>query len=442
MKLLNKISLWFIGVVLLITPISMYIGLLNIKKAMDQAEINRMTAANDQAAVLLKAGNTDSQFTQGRPILIRKINAPLPENRVQIEESYKHTDENGKKECLIRVNSYYQIAGQNYQISSYDYVTKADEILSGMLHSIFWKMLLVILSLLLCARILSRYIFTPFRHTMKAIKHFSIKEKTPLRLQHTNTKEFRELNIFLEKMTDKAIEDYTSVKEFSENASHELQTPLAVLRSKMELLTETRIDASQAGLIEEMYKAIDKLSLINRSLLFLTKLENHEFDTSELLDFRISCQEVLHTYEERTALKKLQVTTVFPDQVPLKIHPVLAEILLSNLFSNAIRHNNENGHIKISLTRDRLIMQNTGTPPAIPTEELFMRFKKGDQCNSGIGLGLSIVKQICQLHHFTVTYTYNKGWHTLSIYFNKHTENKEALPEKQEEDLHIPAAVS
>ncbi len=81
MKLLNKISLWFIGVVLLITPISMYIGLLNIKKAMDQAEINRMTAANDQAAVLLKAGNTDSQFTQGRPILIRKINAPLPENR-------------------------------------------------------------------------------------------------------------------------------------------------------------------------------------------------------------------------------------------------------------------------------------------------------------------------------------------------------------------------
>ncbi|MGS2738109.1 sensor histidine kinase [Sinomicrobium sp. M5D2P17] len=424
MKLLNKITLWFIGVVFLVTPISMYIALRNIKKAMDQAEINRMIQANDRAASQMQTGGTTSHFTQGRPIQIAPFEGPLPEDKVCIEETFKHNEENGNKECLIRVTSYYEIAGHNYQVSSFDYVTKSGEILAGMLHSIFWKMLLIIISLLLCARILSRYIFTPLRHTMKAIKNFNLKGKTTLELPETNTTEFKELNLFLKKMTDKAIEDYASVKEFSENASHELQTPLAILRSKMELLTETRIDESQARLIEEMYKAIDKLSRINRSLLFLTKLENHEFETSQLLDFRNSAREVLGMYEERTSLKRLKVKTDINEKVLLKIHPVLAEILLSNLFSNAIRHNYEEGNIEMFLTPDRLIMRNTGRPPKIPTEELFMRFKKGDQCNSGIGLGLSIVKQICQLHNFTIAYRYDKGWHALVIYFNNGTDNR------------------
>ena len=439
MKLLNKITLWFIGVVFLVTPISMYIGLRNIKKAMDQAEINRMIRANDRAASQIQTGDTTDHFTQGRPIQITPFEGPLPEDKVCIEETFKYNEENGNKECLIRVTSYYEIAGHNYQVSSFDYVTKSGEILAGMLHSIFWKMLLIIISLLLCARILSRYIFTPLRHTMKAIKNFNLKGKTTLELRETNTTEFKELNLFLKKMTDKAIEDYASVKEFSENASHELQTPLAILRSKMELLTETRIDESQARLIEEMYKAIDKLSRINRSLLFLTKLENHEFETSQLLDFRNSAREVLGMYEERTSLKRLKITARLDEKVLLKIHPVLAEILLSNLFSNAIRHNYEEGNIEMLLTPDHLAMRNTGTPPKIPTEELFMRFKKGDQCNSGIGLGLSIVKQICQLHNFTVTYSYNEGWHALVIYFNNKAGSKAADIEMRNIKDPVPA---
>ncbi|HEY9262764.1 HAMP domain-containing sensor histidine kinase, partial [Chitinophaga sp.] len=261
--------------------------------------------------------------------------------------------------------------------------------------------------------------FSPLRRTMKAIYRFDLKQKNKIQLPETSTTEFKELNVFLRKMTDKAMEDYAAVKEFSENASHELQTPLAVIRSKIELLSETNIDGVQAALIGDMQNAIEKLSHINRSLILLTKLENQEFKATESLKFCRVTKDVIATYEDWIIMREIRLTTNLDKNVPLNIHPALAEMLINNLLSNAIRHNRDGGQIDVVLTHREFCISNTGLPPQSPTCELFQRFKKSNQSNDSIGLGLAIVKQICEVNNYAIDYTYKEGWHHLHVYFFK-----------------------
>ncbi|MDQ0109607.1 signal transduction histidine kinase [Chitinophaga terrae (ex Kim and Jung 2007)] len=431
MKLLNKVTIWFVGIVFLTTPVTMLISRHNIKKKLDQAEVERMREVNDRVARQLAAGEKPDRYTHGRPIAITTLQGPLPENKVQIVKDNYVSEDLGQKECRITVNSFYQIGDKAYEISSFNYVIKSEEIFRGMLNTVVWKILLILLGVSLTARLLSKVVFRPFHSTMKALYKFDLKQKHPLELPNTSTTEFRELNTFLRKMTDKAMEDYAAVKEFSENASHELQTPLAVIRSKLDLLSETNIDSTQAALIGDMQNAIEKLSHINRSLLLLTKLENQEFKTNESIKFCRVTKDVIAMYEDWLTLKEITLTHSLDKNIPLIIHPTLAEILISNLMSNAIRHNQEKGLIRVELTKKDFCVSNTGLPPQIPTQELFKRFKKSNQCNESIGLGLAIVKQICEVNGFAITYQYSKGWHSVRIVFDppKKELNVTAVPE-------------
>lgn len=415
MKLLNKITFWFIGIVILITPFTMYISYNNIKSRLDSAEVERMTDVNDVVAQQLKTGETPDKYTQGRPIAISTFTGAMPAQKVSTEELCSYNQNLKRNECKLTVNSYYDINGLQYKISSYNYVTKSDQILSGMMNAIAWKILLIVLSVGITARLLSAHIFAPFRQTMKVLNSFNLQQKEKIQLPKANTKEFEELNIFLKRMTDKAMDDYASVKEFSENASHELQTPLAIVRSKLDLLSETGIDGEQAALICDMQNAIDKLSRINRSLTLLTKLENHEFKTSEQIRFCTIVKEGLAFYSDMMALKGLTANSQIDKHVNISTHPMLAEMLFNNLLSNAIRHNIESGSIDIKLTQAELCIRNTGLAPEYPTEELFKRFKKTNQSADSIGLGLAIVQQICKVSDFPISYTYENGWHIVTV---------------------------
>lgn len=432
MKLLNKITLWFIGVVLLVTPVTMIISRNNIKKHLDQAEIERMKVVNDRVAQQLREGEKPDRYTHGRPIEISLLPGALPAERVTVSKDNYVAEDLGQKECRITVNSYYEVGAQHYKISSFNYVIKSEEIFQGMLTAVIWKIVLLTIAVSVTARLISGKIFSPLRRTMKAIHAFDLKQKKKIQLPQTSTTEFKELNAFLCKMTDKAMDDYAAVKEFSENASHELQTPLAVIRSKIELLSETNIDHTQAALIGDMQNAIEKLSHINRSLILLTKLENQEFRTTESLQFCRVTKEVIATYEDWLLMREIKLVTDLDKGVSLNIHPALAEMLMNNLLSNAIRHNRDGGQIEVLLTRRELCVSNTGLPPQIPTSELFQRFKKSNQSNDSIGLGLAIVKQICEVNNYTIDYTYINGWHRVHLYFFKedapNVMNGEPLP--------------
>ncbi|PRB06696.1 hypothetical protein CQ046_00965 [Chryseobacterium sp. MYb7] len=430
MNLLNKISVWFIAIILLVTPISMYISYTSIKKRLDNVEIERLKHVNIYVINQIKKGEDPAKTSQGLPISINlqsKKNIPSEPEVIHTCMENKGVSNN---ECKIQVNSYTKVDDKIYKISSYGYVSATQQIMSGMLVALFWKLLLITLIVFITARILSKFILKPFHHAINELQQFSIQKKERLQLSETSTKEFKKLNEFLKTMTDKALEDYAPVKEFSENASHEVQTPLAIIQSKIELLAETEINESQAILLTDIQNSIDKLSRINRSLILLTKLNNNEFLTNKELKFCTVEKEALCMYADHLALKNITLNRNCEKSVFVKIHPTLAEILLSNLLSNAIRHNLEGGKIEINLTHNYFQINNTGLPPHVPTQELFKRFKKSNQSQESIGLGLSIVKQICEVNDFSVHYDFTDGWHSITIYFDNIKTHESSISER------------
>ena len=412
MKLVDRFVFCFLAIFLVSTPMSIYITNSNIKQHIDAVEIARLKAFNATIATQIAAGADIGKYLQGKAASAELFNGPLPAQTATITRQKINHDEERVDVTLFR-----QIGGKNYKISSYNYVPQAPEILQGMVTWVTIKTLLVAIAVVITARILSRRLLSPFNQTIKQIQHFNIRNKKPLALSPGNIKEFKELNHFLQSMTDKAIKEYGQIKEFSENASHELQTPLAVLRSKLELFAETDIQDNQAAIINDMHNAVAKLSRINHSLLLLTKLENEEYEANKPIPLSKHINDIISFYEERIQMNELVLSTAIDTDVFVKIHPALADMLFDNLLSNAVRHNTTNGNIYIALTATQLLVQNTGVAPSWPTDELFLRFKKGNQCNSSIGLGLAIVKQICDLNKFTIAYTYNNGVHTIKVNF-------------------------
>jgi two-component system sensor histidine kinase QseC len=416
MKLLSKITFWYIAIIFVISSATMYISRNTIASHIKANEVARLTAQNDSVGRVLQAGTTSINM-EGIPMAISKFNGSLPPEKNEVQESTHYNSLLDRNEHRLIVNSYYQVGADVYKVSSYNYVTRTYLYFNSMLWTLTRKLTLIAVAVIIMAGLLSRYILSPFRKTMKAIRGFDITKKQKLQLAATSTREFKELNSFLVEMTDKAAAEYAAVKEFSENASHELQTPLAVMQSKLELLSETNIDEPQAALIADMQNSIGKLTSINRSLTLLTKLENHEFKPSQVKFCKV-VSDVLDMYADRIELKHIDVRSTIGQGVHLNIHPTLAEILVNNLFSNAIRHNIEGGSIILELNEEGLYIANTGNPPDLPTEELFQRFRKSNQSTDSTGLGLAIVKQICQVSKFDVQYEYRDQWHYLNVCFN------------------------
>jgi signal transduction histidine kinase len=414
MKLVDKLSLWFIGIIVLLTPVTAYICYFNLERKIDETEIARLKEMNDIAADRLAAGVWRDQQVDGTSTVVTTLSTALPEERMKISKTDTYGHNKGLL-SLLTVNSYVSVGDVNYRISSSNYIPSGTQIRNAIMDTVVWKLLLIIVCVCVTARLVSQKMLSSLRQTMKLLQGFNLKEK--VEFPQSRTREFKELNSFLQKMTDKAVDEYAAVKEFGENASHELQTPLAVLRNKLELLSETNIEEDQAALIVDMQNAVEKLSRINRSLVLLTKLENNEYAVSENIRFCKIAKDILAAYEDRIEMKNLTVKTDIDKSVLLKIHPALADMLVNNLLGNAIRHNVQDGRIELVLTHKRLLIRNTGLPPEMPTEELFQRFKKSNQCSESVGLGLSIVKQICDVCGFSISYNYKNQLHVVQIDF-------------------------
>ena len=417
MKLINRLTIWYLAITTLVLLSSGLIVFYRVQAEIENEVETRLKRDIDHAAKLITDGlSMDSVRRDQLDIKELDYNAALVPLQV--------TDSMGfyslYRRALDRkftVASSYKIQGKHYYISAYNFIAEPDEILEGIIASLAVTLVILLLFVVLASRQISKVILSNFNRTLKTIQGFNLKQKNRIKLTHTRTREFKELNQFLEKMTNKALDDYRSLKEFSENASHELQTPLAIIRGKLELLMQTRIDEKQASLIEGIQNAVQKLSAVNQSLILLTKLENQEYPVKEKMNFSHFVNAEIESFHELVEMKSLRLTTKIEPEVYLSLNPVLADILFTNLFTNAIRHNLMNGSIDVTLSSSGLSVKNTGDPPKVATQELFKRFKKDKQSSESTGLGLAIVKQICDLNNFRAGYEYTSGHHELIIRF-------------------------
>jgi signal transduction histidine kinase len=429
MKLTTKFTLWYFGIMLVVLLIGGAIVYYEIQAKIARVEVVRHERLNDIIAEQIRKGGDFSADPTRKRATVTKIPADsMPKGaRSFFTRGLEWNPEFQTTEYRLLVTSYYNINGAHYRVTTYSFIPSFYQLLPGVVDSFQWILLLLLVLVVISAGLISKYILAPFKRTMRVIQSFDLKQKGAVRLPATRTSEFRELNTFLKRMTEKAQEDYQSLKEFTENASHELQTPTAIIRGKLDLLMESDIRDEQAVLIAEMQNALERLSRIHSSLTLLTKLENQEYDVSESVNMSSLVKAALNSFEELIEMKSLVLRAEIGENVLVALHPALADLLVMNLVGNAIRHNSApagdgaeeggEGWIEVRLTREGLVISNSGLEPQVPVGELFERFKKGNPGGDSIGIGLAIVRQICDLSGFTVEYFFREGVHMVAVGF-------------------------
>jgi len=278
--------------------------------------------------------------------------------------------------------------------------------------------LLLLLVLFAANRFILGRLWLPFHNIMKELRLFSIADNKEIPKVETNIDEFKELNNVVVDMASKAKHDYKDLKTFTENASHELLTPIAVINSKLDTLIQTEnFSERQSKLLNDLYGAVSRLNRLNQSLLLLVKIENHLLHEQRQINLRQMIEEMIVQFDEIFQDKKLSVKSFLKDK-EIYASPYLAEILLSNLVSNAIRHNYNGGEIVIALSGRELVIENTGEDEALNNEKIFTRFHKASG-SEGSGLGLTISKEICASFGFSLDYDFRNGLHTFVVGFGK-----------------------
>ncbi|MDB5129564.1 HAMP domain-containing sensor histidine kinase [Mucilaginibacter sp.] len=294
-------------------------------------------------------------------------------------------------------------AGQKYLIEVITIITLA--LLAGLL-----------LVLFITNKYMLNGLWKPFQLTLKEIKQFNIADVDQFKGKPSKVDEFAELNEAIREMSLRVTHDYLNLKQFTENASHEMMTPLAVVTTKLDtLIQDETLSAEQLEQITDIYSSINKSSRLNQSLLLLAKLENKLITDEAPIDLGVALSEKMLQFQELMQTKDLSFKpNLQPKQVLASKY--LIDILLNNLFSNAIRHNNPGGVIIIELNVDQLSIKNTGTVHSLDEQLIFERFQKGKE-SQGNGLGLTLVKNISQHYGYTVRYQYESGWHTFVLSF-------------------------
>ncbi|MEM6319657.1 MAG: HAMP domain-containing sensor histidine kinase [Bacteroidota bacterium] len=310
------------------------------------------------------------------------------------------------------------INGEYYRFKMIDIFLETDDVSGGVVSVMSQLFLGLGLTLLVCSFLISSWLFQPFQKTLQKIATFNLKKSKALSLSQTSTKEFKELNEFITTMTDKASRDYITLKEFSENAAHEMQTPIAVAKGKLELLLESPdLSEKQLPLIQSAQAALSKLSRLGQSLSLLTKIENNEFTSREITNFSEVVEQSALIFKDICDLKGLQMQRAISPNISLAINASVADILVSNLIKNAVRYNVPDGWVNIQLDKKQLVVRNPGEAPKVPTQQLFERFRKSNQSGESLGLGLAIVKKICDVNRLKVNYIFEEGVHQLTVTF-------------------------
>ncbi|MFD1188614.1 PorY family sensor histidine kinase [Pontibacter rugosus] len=312
-----------------------------------------------------------------------------------------------------------QQEGKIYQYTILKSLMDFQDLVESTVLAMFWTFLLLLVGLVFVNYYISKYTWRHFYDTLIKIKRYTLVQHQPLELQPTTTKEFQELNEVLQSMTGKIHSDYLNLKEFTENVSHEIQTPLAIVSSKLELFMQAeQLSENQARMLSDMYGAVNRLARLNKSLILLTRIENREFAADEQVPLHQSVTELLAQLQEVIAMRGLEIKVEEQAVVYVKMNSGLADVLLQNLLHNAIKHNYRGGSISISLTNEKLCVKNTGEAPQERPEELFSRFLTGHDTVESLGIGLALVKKICDLYKLTPKYSYASGVHSLCIYFS------------------------
>ncbi len=307
---------------------------------------------------------------------------------------------------------------KHYRITISKIIDKGEDI-GDSIGSVMISSGLIMLVLLILINIYVYYImYSPFYKLMKSIEVFSVQKLVKIKPPKTDTEEFVTLGNKISEMSGKMITDYTSIKEFIENMTHETQTPLAIINTKLErCLQDKNLTQEQAELLVDASKAVKNLFNLNKGLSLLSKLDNKQYNSPKTVSVKELVEDRVDYFSDFIEAQEIILTKNYVQDNSIFIDIYLAEILIDNLLKNAVKHNFKNGQIFITLKNKQLTIANTGKVPTESTDHFFERFYSQNPQQS-LGLGLSIIKKITDYYNYQISYNYVNDLHQIVIDFN------------------------
>lgn len=415
MKLLRKTS----NVYLLLTAVTFLIAIVVIYLVLDhilESQINEKMA-NDQLHViqLIRSEGSvsnDPPFLEVNEIKTSSINSEKS-NDTMLFDPLENEDIPFRQ--LI---SYETINGHSYRIIIRTTLIEKSDILVSIIITMLSVFTLLLVALFIINKKLSFRIWKPFYGTLSDLRRFSQDSSEFTLNDPGEIDEFKELNTTLEKLTGKVISDYQLLKRFTEDAAHEIQTPIAIIQSNLEtLLQNPGINTEQARLIHVASSASARLSKLVHTLLLLTKIENRQFTDNTTVNLSSVISGQLEIFKDIINSKQIILKEYFNSPCNIDTNIFLAESLVRNLITNSVKYCTAGGTIEIKLDDKKLIISNNGTPLLVKPEKLFERFYKDNISSDSFGLGLSIVKMICDVYKWQINYSNEKDLHIISISF-------------------------
>lgn len=417
MKLLdkyNRISLLTTVVVMIITGIVYYYTISAIltnqidkNLVVEENEIFNYVSLNHKLPQVFTSTDQQISFT---PV------SKIPITRQFINENFynsKGKDNESGRGLISSVAVNHKI----YQIQIIESKVETEDLIRIIFLITLGVIILLILTLFIINRLVIKKLWQPFYQTLHQIKLFNLTDRNSMVHVHAEIEEFNELNSAVTIMALRVKSDYQELKNFMENAAHELLTPIAVINSKMDILIQTEnFNQRQSELLNDVYETVSKLTRLNKSMLLLTKIENKLIYDNQSLNLKEHIELAISQFHELFSNKDITVTSNLKD-VPLNISKSLFDILLNNLLSNAVRHNIRGGRVEVFLDHTGLIIKNTGKDSALDVTQIFQRFNKAPE-SEGSGLGLTLTRQICENYYLNLSYAYVTPFHAFKVAFS------------------------
>lgn len=233
----------------------------------------------------------------------------------------------------------------------------------------------------------------------------------------TDVTEFQQLNASVIDCINRIEAVYERERRFIGDASHELQTPLAVCQNRIEMLiNDATLTEQQLTELAKMQQTITELIRLNKTLLFLSKIENNQYIEQTEVVINAKAKRQMEMLAEVYESKGITINLYEKGQWTLLANDELMASLVSNLLRNAYIHSLSHSTIDVYIKEGALSIANTSEGEALDASRLFDRFYRGSHSKKhSNGLGLSIVKAICETSHLKVEYTFEQGKHIFTV---------------------------
>ncbi|MFR9527444.1 MAG: HAMP domain-containing sensor histidine kinase [Rikenellaceae bacterium] len=284
-----------------------------------------------------------------------------------------------------------------------------------------WRSLMALFALLLVAVLITSSIairggLSPLNKFLAWLNKSDVETCEIPQTESAKIKEIESIRVAINGFAERGRRAFEQQREFIGNASHELQTPIAVCQNRLELLCESGLNEQQMEDVAGCMTTLARLARLNKSLLMLSKIENGGFEVQSV-DLNAVVWHNITLLEEVYESRKITLQLTQRDKCSIVANADLVSTMVVNLIKNSYSHNVDGGQINVEIGSDYIFVENSGEGIALDNEKIFSRFYQGRSKAGSYGLGLPIVHSICKLYGYDVSYLFTRGLHRFCIKF-------------------------